>query len=234
MNKNLNIKRLGKLIIYDNKSCGYVGKVVLVGVVILSIVLIMRAIHFITAMDRTFMLTPILRGTNTLVPIILGLSPFIVYGSMAKKGKNILRVMLPASNLEKYLAMLVNTFITAPIIITLTVMCINIIATGFSFEYVKGVFAINGLLDFIVIIWGYISLNTFFLLILNRYRVWISTLVIIATFIIELYFIGALLDYSYDGYIAPTYLTQVFNIIAIVNIFVFQILVYFMNRKTRV
>ena len=142
--------------------------------------------------------------------------------------------MLPASSLEKYLAMLANTFITAPIIITLTAMCINIIATGFSFEYIRGVFATNGLLNFIAIIWGYISMNTFFLLILNRYRVWIGVLVIIATFIVEFYSIGALLDYTYDGYIAPSYLPRVFNIIAIVNIFVFQILVYCMNRKTRV
>ena len=113
-------------------------------------------------------------------------------------------------------------------------MCINIIATGFSFEYIRGVFATNGLLNLIAIIWGYISMNTFFLLILNRYRVWIGVLVIIATFIVEFYSIGALLDYTYDGYIAPTYLPRVFNIIAIVNIFVFQILVYCMNRKTRV
>lgn len=234
MNKRLDIKRLGRLIIYDNRSCGYIHKVILVGVAILSIVLIMRAIHFITATDGSFMLRPIFGGTNTLVPIILGLSPFIVYGSMVKKGKNILRVMLPASSLEKYLAMLANTFITAPIIITLTAMCINIIATGFSFEYIRGVFAANGLLNLIAIIWGYISMNTFFLLILNRYRVWIGVLVIIATFIVEFYSIGALLDYTYDGYIAPSYLPRVFNIIAIVNIFVFQILVYCMNRKTRV
>lgn len=236
MNDTLNIRRLGQLIIYDNKSNNYIHKIILVGIAILSIVLIWRTIFIAngTYEYETFMFRPIFGITTDSQLLILGLSPFIAYGSMVKKGRNTLRVMLPASNLEKYLSMLVNTFVTVPLIITLTIICINTIATGFSFEYIKSLFGTTGLINFIMVMWGGISLNTFFLLILNRYRIGIGILVIIATTIVEFYFIGAVLNFTInDGYIAPTYLLQVYNIVAIVNIFVFQILVYCITRKIK-
>ncbi|MBQ8270634.1 MAG: hypothetical protein IJZ22_05440 [Bacteroidaceae bacterium] len=231
MNNTLNIRRWVKLIIYDNKSSNCIYNVILVGIAILSIVLIIRAILIANVEFESF--NPIFGITSNSLLMILGLSPFIFYGSMVKKGKNTLRIMLPASNCEKYLSMLVNTFITTPVIITLTTICLNFIATGFSFEYLVSLSDTTGVIHFITVMWGGISLNTFFLLIFNRYGIWRGIVVIIATTIIELYFIGAVLDFAFNGNVAPTYLSQVLNFIAIVNIFVFQIVVYYITRKIK-
>ena len=85
MSNTINIKRLARLIIYENRSNGYIYNIAAVGIALLIIVFGYRAIFVATGIDETFRLLPIFGNNDETVQLILILSPFIFYGTLPRK-----------------------------------------------------------------------------------------------------------------------------------------------------
>lgn len=233
MNNTINIKRLARLIIYENKSNGYIYNVAAVGFALLIIVLGYRTLFVATGIDETFCLLPIFGKENETFQLILMLSPFIFYGTLPRRHRKAMYLLLPASNAEKYIAMLVNTFIIVPLTITLAKICVDSIATGFSAEYIASLQETTGLLNRILYIWGGISFAMFFIIMLCRYRAWIAIATMVSIAIIETKCIAMIFETTSKGYLTPSALAETYLLASIINIVIFQILIYYNMGKIK-
>lgn len=221
------MKRLVRLIIYESKSNGYIYNIATVAVALLIIVFGYRAAFVATGIDDTFCLLPIFGEERETFELILMLSPFIFYGTLPRKQKKEMYLLLPASNAEKYIAMLVNTFIIVPLTITLAIICVNYIATGFSTTYIASLQETTGLLNRILLTWAGISVATFFIIMLCRYRAWITIAIMVAIVIIETKCIAMIFETTSQGYLTPSSVADTYTPASIINIVLFQILIYY-------
>ena len=227
MNNTINIKRLARLIIYENRSNGYIYNIAAVGIALLIIVFGYRAIFVATGIDETFRLLPIFGNNDETVQLILILSPFIFYGTLPRKQRRATYLLLPASDAEKYLSMLVNTFVIVPLTITLAKICVDSIAAGFSTAYIASLTETTELLNSIMLIWGGISIIMFFIIMLCRYKAWIAIALVIAIAIIETKCIDMIFKTTSQGYLTPSSVSETYLLASIINIVLFQILIYY-------
>lgn len=227
MNNTINIKRLARLIIYENKSNGYIYNIATVGIALLIIVFGYRAIFVATGIDETFRLLPIFGNNDETIQLILILSPFIFYGTLPRKHRRATYLLLPASDAEKYLSILVNTFVIVPLTITLAKICLDSIAAGFSATYIASLTETTELLNSIMLIWGGISIIMFFIIMLCRYKAWIAIALVIAIAIIETKCIDMIFKTTSQGYLTPGSVSETYLLASIINIVLFQILIYY-------
>lgn len=227
MNNTINIKRLARLIIYENRSNGYIYNIAAVGIALLIIVFGYRAIFVATGIDETFRLLPIFGNNDETVQLILILSPFIFYGTLPRKQRRATYLLLPASDAEKYLSMLVNTFVIVPFTITFAKICLDSIAAGFSTAYIASLTETTELLNSIMLIWGGISIIMFFIIMLCRYKAWIAIALVIAIAIIETKCIDMIFKTTSQGYLTPSSVSETYLLASIINIVIFQILIYY-------
>ena len=229
MSNTINIKRLAQLIIYENKSNGYIYNIAAVSIALLIIVFGYRAIFVATGIDETFRLLPIFGNNDETVQLILILSPFIFYGTLPRKQRRATYLLLPASDAEKYLSILVNTFVIVPFTITFAKICLDSIAAGFSATYIASLTETTELLNSIMLIWGGISIIMFFIIMLCRYKAWIAIALVVAIAIIETKCINEVVfdTVSSYGYIRPSTVSETYLLASIINIVLFQILIYY-------
>ncbi len=227
MNNTINIKRLARLIIYENKSNGYIYNIAAVSIALLIIVFGYRAIFVATGIDETFRLLPIFGNNDKTVQLILILSPFIFYGTLPRKHRRATYLLLPASDAEKYLSMLVNTFVIVPFTITFAKICLDSIAAGFSATYIASLTETTELLNSIMLIWGGISIIMFFIIMLCRYKAWIAIALVVAIAIIETKCIDMIFKTTSQGYLTPSSVSETYLLASIINIVLFQILIYY-------
>ena len=227
MSNTINIKRLAQLIIYENKSNGYIYNIAAVGIALLIIVFGYRAIFVATGIDETFRLLPIFGNNDETIQLILILSPFIFYGTLPRKHRRATYLLLPASDAEKYLSILVNTFVIVPLTITLAKICLDSIAAGFSATYIASLTETTELLNSIMLIWGGISIIMFFIIMLCRYKAWIAIALVIAIAIIETKCIDMIFKTTSQGYLTPGSVSETYLLASIINIVLFQILIYY-------
>lgn len=227
MNNTIDMKRLTRLIIYENRSNEYIYNIATVSFALLIIVFGYRAAFVATGIDDTFCLLPIFGEERETFELILMLSPFIFYGTLPRKHRKAMYLLLPASNAEKYLSMLINTFIIVPIIITFAKICVDSIATGFSGIYNASLPETTGLLNRIVFIWGCISIVMFFIIMLCRYKTWITIAIMVAIVIIETKCIAMIFETTSQGYLTPSSVADTYTPASIINIVLFQILIYY-------
>lgn len=116
MNNTFNVKRLWRLFVYEHKSSCMLRNISL-------LILVYAAAH--TALFQLHLFDNISDSTkpfgSTFTMILIIFSPLIFYYPLYQKKNRLLYTMLPASNLEKWISMLINIFIVAPVLIT--VLC---------------------------------------------------------------------------------------------------------------
>ena len=242
---NTSLKRTARLLLYENKSSCYIYKIIIGGFVLLAFVMLMRVLNHAADHDSR-LLGPIFRSiSNDMLTTIIALSPIIFYYKLFKKKYAAMYATLPVSNTERYLSLLANTFVVAPITIIAVKMCIDFIAAGFSMKHFvfhaqwdildlvyqdKAYFVIN----YLITIWGLISMNTLFLLLLTQQRIWKAVAIIILTLIAELNLTGEILDIlSGDDGLAPSKLVTAIRTVSLINIVVFQIITYYMLKRIK-
>lgn len=225
MNNTINIKRLARLIIYENRSNEYIYNIATVAFALLIMVFGFHAAFI--AIGEPLSMGVLFGNDNETVQLILMLSPFIFYGTLPRKQRKEMYLLLPASNTEKYIAMLVNTFIIVPLMITLAIICVNYITTGFSATYIASLPETTELLNRILFTWAGISFATFFIIMLCRYKAWIAIALMVAIAIIETKCIAMIFETTSQGYLTPSSLAETYLLASIINILLFQILIYY-------
>lgn len=240
---NISLKRITHLLIYENKSSSYIYRIILFGTILLAFVMLMRVLnHF--ANDEARLIGPIFRTlSNDMLMSIISISPFIFYYKLFKKRYKHLYATLPASNIEKYISLLINTLIVAPATILIAKMCIDFIAAGFSikhFIFFDAWDIINlmshrklNLFHYIMIIWGCVSFNTLFLLIYTQRKIWQSVVITILTIIIEINLIEIVFDILFENGLSPTDLVKGFDVIALINIVALQPIIYTLLKRIK-
>lgn len=113
MNKTFNIKRFLRLLAYEHRSSGFLCKMAIFATIYTLAYTVLYKLHLLDW--ATNQQTPF--GVLTIF-LLMSIAPIIFYHPLLEGEKRLLHTMLPASNLEKYIAMLANIFIIAPTIIT--------------------------------------------------------------------------------------------------------------------
>ena len=240
---NINLQRIGHLLIYENKSSRYIYKIILFGIVLLAFVMAMRVLNH-AVNNEARLLGPIFRTFgNDMLILIISTSPFIFYYKLFKKKYKHLYATLPASNSEKYISLLINTLFVAPGTILVAKICIDFVAAGFSMEHfiffdkwdVINLIAHRklNLLHYIVVIWSTISFNTLFLLIFTQCKIWQSIAITILTIIAEINLIEIVFDLLFREGLSPTDVIKGIDIVALINIAVCQLFVYFLLKRIK-
>ena len=112
MNNIFNIKRFLRLLAYENKSSHFLRNIAIFAAIFTPAYIVVFELD-ILYLERA-RVTPF---GNFIITLLIFAAPVIFYHPLLKENKRLLHSMLPASNLEKYLSLLVNTIVIAPIII---------------------------------------------------------------------------------------------------------------------
>ncbi len=242
-NNNIDLQRLSRLLVYENKSSRYIYKITLFGAILLVFVMLMRVLNH-AANEEARLIGPIFRTlSNDMLVFIISISPFIFYYRLFKKRYKHMYATLPASNIEKYISLLINTLIVAPVTILIAKMCIDFIASGFSmkhfifFDKWDLMNLINqrelNLLHYVITLWGAITINTLFLFIFTQCKIWQSILIIVLITITEINLIETVFDIVIDDKLTPTGVVEGFEIIALINIAVLQPIIYLFLKRIK-
>ena len=113
MNNTFNIKRFLHLLAYEHRSSRFLRKMTIFATIYTLAYTILYKLHLLDSVPNE----EIPFGMFT-ITLLMCIAPIIFYHPLLKGDKRLLHTMLPASNLEKYIAMLANTIIIAPTIIT--------------------------------------------------------------------------------------------------------------------
>lgn len=231
MNNTLNIKRLARLIIYENKSSKFLLYIVAAMLIYTMVCMFTRAIN-----GTTVTLYSSIIGEG-IVEILLCISPILCYYKLIiGKEKRTLYPTLPATNTEKYLSMFMNTLVIAPATIIILATVINHIG---SLIYTAGHYTGNEIhiqpdyLLYVLVNWSWISSITFLLLVFVQFRnrKGLAMAVAIPAGDIAL---ATILIATVDGeLITPTTMAMFMNIISVVNLIVFQVLIYLMIKRIK-
>ena len=230
MNNTLNIKRLARLIIYENKSSKFLLYIVAAMLIYTVICIFTRALNS----TETTLYSII---GESFVEILLCISPILCYYKLIiEKEKRTLYPTMPATNTEKYLSMFMNTLVIAPAIIIILATVINHIG---SFIYTAGHYTGNEIhlqpnyLLYVLVNWSWISSITFLLLVFVLFRNLKGLAIALAIPAADLA-LAAILIGTVDGeHISPTTMALFMNIISIVNLIVFQALIYLMIKRIK-
>ena len=113
MNNIFNIKRFLHLLAYEHRSSRFLRNIIIFAAIYTPSYTILYKLNLLDSISSQS--NPFGMFTITLLMCI---APVIFYHPLLNGNKSLLHTMLPASNLEKYIAMLINTFNVAPAIIS--------------------------------------------------------------------------------------------------------------------
>lgn len=113
MNNTFSIKRFLRLLAYENRSSHFLRNIAIFAAIFTPSYIILYKLGLLYF--GQVRATPF---ADLIIVLLIYLSPIIFYHPLLKENKRLLHSMLPASNLEKYLSLLVNTSVIAPLIIT--------------------------------------------------------------------------------------------------------------------
>ena len=113
MNRTFSFKRWAKLLVYENISSRFLRNTSLFIAIFATCYVILAKLHLLD-----YILYPNIPFSHVGTMLLTFISPIIFYHPLLKGDKKVLYSMLPASNFEKYLSMLVNTLVTAPLIVS--------------------------------------------------------------------------------------------------------------------
>lgn len=231
MNNTLNIKRLARLIIYENKSSKFLLYIVAAMLIYTVICIFTRALNS----TETTLYSSIIG--ESFVEILLCISPILCYYKLIiGKEKRTLYPTLPATNIEKYLSMFMNTLVIAPATIIILATVINHIG---SLIYTAGHYTGNEIhlqpnyLLYVLVNWSWISCTTFLLLVFVLFRNLKGLALALAIPAADIA-LAAILIGTVDGeHISPTTMALFMNIISITNLIVLQALIYLMIKRIK-
>lgn len=231
MNNRLNIKRLARLIIYENKSSRFLLYIVAAMLIYTMVCIFTRAINSTTVTLHSSIIDP------GFVEILLCISPiFCYYKLIIGKEKRTLYPTLPATNTEKYLSMFMNTLVIAPATIIILATLINHIG---ALIYTAGHYTGNEVdmqpnyLLHVLVNWSWISCITFLLLVFVQFRNWKGLAMAVAIPAADIA-LATILIATVDGeHISPTTMAMFMNIISITNLIVLQALIYLMIKRIK-
>ena len=229
MNNTINIKRLARLIIYENKSSKFLLYIV-AAILIYTVVCV-----FMRAFIHTTLYSSIIG--ERFIEKLLCFSPILCYYKlMIGKEKRTLYPTLPASGTEKYLSMFMNTLVIAPATITILATVINhigsLIYTADNYAGYEVHMQPNYLL-YVLVTWSWISCTTFLLLVFTQFRNWKGIAIALAIPAADIA-LATILIGTVDGeFVSPTTMARFMNIISVANLFVFQALIYLMIKRIK-
>lgn len=229
MNNTLDIKRLARLIIYENKSSRFLLYIV-AAMLIYTVICI-----FIRTFNHTTLYSNIIG--EGFIEILLCFSPILCYYKLIiGKEKRTLYPTLPATGTEKYLSMFMNTLVIAPATIIILAMVINHIG---SLIYTADHYTCNethiqpNYLLYVLVTWSWISCTMFMLLVFREFGNLKGIIIALAIPAADIA-LATILISTVDGeYISPTTMALFMNIISIVNLIVFQTLIYLMIKRIK-
>ena len=112
MSNVFNIKRFLHLLAYEQRSSCFLRNIIIFAAIFTPAYIILFKLNILFFnRDR---ITPF---GDFIITLLVFFAPIIFYHPLLKENKRLLHAMLPASNLEKYLSLLVNTLVFAPLII---------------------------------------------------------------------------------------------------------------------
>ncbi len=232
MNNTLDIKRLAKLIVYENKSSRYVVNITIAIVCLAAFTLIIRLTENAIAPRNSILLI-----SNGIIEAIITISPIIFYYKLMTTRHRTLYPTLPASNMEKYLSMLVNTLIVAPVTIKIVATTINSIGNLFipfsADSITDNTISLRGFLFTVVSYWSIISSSMYLLIIFTQSKVWKAIAVTIGIAVIEILFMGLLISNLEGEYVSPTSIVKIWFIFATANLVIFQTLIYHAIKRIK-
>ncbi|MBQ8365544.1 MAG: hypothetical protein IJX41_06660 [Bacteroidaceae bacterium] len=229
MNNTLDIKRLARLIIYENKSSKFLLYIVAAILIYTIVCVFMRSFNDIALYSSII--------GERFMEKLLCFSPILCYYKlMIGKEKRTLYPTLPASSTEKYLSMFMNTLVIAPATIIVLATVINHIG---SLIYTADNYAGNETdiqpysLLYVLVTWSWISCTTFLLLVFTQFRNWKGIAIALAIPAADIA-LAAILIGTVDGeFVSPTTMARFMNIISVANLFVFQALIYLMIKRIK-
>ena len=222
----INPKRLLRLFIYENKSSMYYAKI--------ATCIIAYTVYVLAIRSSSFFSYSIFN--ECVITILIIVSPFLFYSEILSKKSRALYVMLPASNIEKYLSMLLNTLVVAPLTVIAITTAINFILTdSYSHsDYLTTEMYYRDSLYYTLFVLGITNIGTYLLIIYKTSPVLKS---IVYTFIIgtaEYLFADFITTiFSADGYVSPTKILYTLAIFGACNIAVLQILIYHSIKRIK-
>ena len=120
MNNTFSFKRLSKLVVYEIRSSHFIRNITIFAILWISafIILLLNTSynHFCN-----------IAIPYTVITVMKFFAPVVFYYPILKRENRNLYLQLPASNLEKFISLAINSFITVPIIIAVLGYTINII-----------------------------------------------------------------------------------------------------------
>ncbi len=229
MNNTLDIKRLARLIIYENKSSKFLLYIVAAILIYTVVCVFMRTFNDIALYSSII--------GEGFMEKLLCFSPILCYHKlMIGKEKRTLYPTLPASGTEKYLSMFMNTLVIAPATIIVLATVINHIG---SLIYTADNYTGNETdiqsysLLYVLVTWSWISCTTFLLLVFTQFRNWKGIAIALAIPAADIA-LTAILISTVDGeFVSPTTMARFMNIISVANLFVFQALIYLMIKRIK-
>lgn len=128
MNETFNIRRLGKLFVYEvtNYLPNFVKSLIIASGVLVAVWLL----SLVASMDILDNGRDGLIGSLYIVMIVL--SPYIIYKDMNNRKKGYMYAMIPASTLEKLLSMLIVCGTVVPAVVYLSLTLTDVVLYAFS------------------------------------------------------------------------------------------------------
>lgn len=229
MNNTLDIKRLARLIIYENKSSKFLLYIVAAILIYTIVCVFMRSFNDIALYSSII--------GERFMEKLLCFSPILCYYKlMIGKEKRTLYPTLPASSTEKYLSMFMNTLVIAPATIIVLATVINHIG---SLIYTADNYAGNETdiqpysLLYVLVTWSWISCTTFLLLVFTQFRNWKGIAIALAIPAADIALAAILIGTVDSEFVSPTTMARFMNIISVANLFVFQALIYLMIKRIK-
>ena len=230
MNNTLNIKRLAKLIIYENKSSKYVVNITIALACLAAFILIIRLTENTTAPRNNIL-------NSGIIEALITISPITFYYKLMTTGRRTLYPTLPASNTEKYLSMLVNTLVVGPVTIIIVAATMNSISSLFFPLPAGGTTGnITSLRSFIFTVasyWSIISSYMYLFIIFTQSKIWKAIAVAVGIAVIEILFIALLIGNIEGEYVTPTSIVNIWLIVATTNLVLFQALIYHAVKRIK-
>lgn len=215
----ISLERLFRLFIYENKSTLYYAKI--------TACIIIYAIYFILVYD--------IIETTISTAIFIWVSPFLFYGDILSKRRRTLYISLPASNIEKYLSILLNTLFIAPLAVIAIMYVIKLIYSVIftHAHHIETETSPTNILLHMVFVLGITSICTYLLIIYKTSSVLKSIVYTTVIATAEYLFMNLILKILFDGYIAPSHIIYSNAIFGVCNIIVTQILIYHTIKRIK-
>lgn len=141
METQFNLARFTRLFVYEHKSSNFLRNILIIAILysISTILLNLFAVNIVAPFPMK-------------IAVLLGYISAVFYYPLLKKEKRVLYKMLPASNLEKYLSVAINTLLVVPVtyVILSTVISLAFDAVRFQGEIPGLQFQLPSLLSLLI------------------------------------------------------------------------------------